>query len=486
MFPLLSKNRQLFINDRIIEVGRSGDNYGSHNLKRVLHKPQKSGLVVIPDREWESPVLQMLSNNVIYDETKKIFRMWYSCFQRQWYEPCNMDVENCRVLYAESEDGVIWEKPNLGIYEYNKSTDNNICLIAPGNGVMWAGVLEDKEEDQSDRRFKMLGHGTVGKDHGVVTYFSPDGLHWQPNKHNPVLYARIDCGDSHTLMGLRDPRTGRYVAGIRTQDWYLSYPHVPYYRYRRGDPQAGDGAGTFSYRRVGISFSDDFMSWSVPQQILKADLDDPMGTQMQGMTFSPYEDVYLGFVMMHYADGINDTIDVQLAVSDDLLQWERVGNRSPFITIGKEEDWESKMIFAVSATPIRVDNELWLYYNPHRTTHYAEHEDRYAAIGLCKLRLDGFVSILSEGEGFLVTKPFSFSGKDLHINADSRKGKLQVEVLNEKLQPYEGYMSRPCSNDNCDYVVAWPDGTDLHALEGKPVRLKFYIHNTHLYSFSIK
>ena len=34
------------------------------------------------------------------------------------------------VCYAESKDGLHWEKPSLGICEYNGSTDNNIILDA--------------------------------------------------------------------------------------------------------------------------------------------------------------------------------------------------------------------------------------------------------------------------------------------------------------------------------------------------------------------
>jgi len=63
MFRLLSKKRQLFINGNNIELGRSGDyHYGSHNLQRVMHQPKKLSLVVMPDKPWESPVIQMLSS----------------------------------------------------------------------------------------------------------------------------------------------------------------------------------------------------------------------------------------------------------------------------------------------------------------------------------------------------------------------------------------------------------------------------------------
>jgi len=486
MYPLLSKRRQLFVNDNNLELGRSDSRYGAHNLKRILHQPKKQGLVVTPDRDWESPVIELLSSCVLFDEKTRKFRMWYQCFVRKWYQPCNMEVESCFVLYAESDDGINWIKPDLGLYELNGSSRNNICLMDQGCGVMWAGVLEDDQENNPDKRFKMFAHGTTGKDHGEVVYFSPDGIHWKPYQHNPVLYTRVDTGDSHSLMGCRDPKTGRFVVSMRPVDWYLSYPQIPYYRYDRGDPQDDKLEATYSHRRVGISFSDDFTCWSPVVEVLQADLDDPPGTQMQGMNICPYQDIYLGFIMMHYADGANDTIDQQLAVSNDLIHWQRVGNRQPFLPIGDEGPWKSNMVFAISATPIRVGNELYLYYNPHRSTHYTQHENRYAAVGLAKLRLDGFVSIRVDGEGFLLTKPFTFEGDTLHINADSGAGRIEVQIVDERQQPYEGYLSKSFSGDAIDHIIDWPEGKKLAYLQGKPIRLKFIMKNTDLYSFQIK
>src|SRR5262249_48193231 len=159
---------------------------------------------------WESPVLELLSNNVLIDPKTGKFRMWYSCFIRHFYKPLNAEVESTYVLYAESDDGVNWVKPNLGLHDYKGSKANNISAVGEGCGIGFAGVMEDPEDPNPNRRFKLLAHGTVGIEHGTVIYFSPDGLKWTPCPHNPVLYARVDCGDSPTIMGCRDPRTGRF------------------------------------------------------------------------------------------------------------------------------------------------------------------------------------------------------------------------------------------------------------------------------------
>jgi len=480
MYRHLSRKRQLFINDDNVEVGRSESNYGCHNVKRVLHQPKKHGLVLMKDRPWESPVIDPVPNGILFDEQSQKFKCWYSCFFRQWYQPCAMEVESGMMLYAESNDGIQWQKPALDTYENNGSKANNICLTGPGCGILMPNVLYDSAESDPDRRYKLLCHGTVGTDHGPCVYFSPDGLRWTPYEHNPILYSRVDCGDTHALMGCRDPRTGKFVATIRPQDWYLSYPNVPSYRYRRGDPQAHSSL-TYAYRNIGLSFSDDFTQWTIPETIIKSDLDDPLGTQFQMMTLMPYEDLYLGFLGVHYTDGANDTVDIQLAVSPDIHRWQRVGQRKPFLAIGDEGPWQSRMIFSVCTMPVRVKDELWFYYSPHKTNHYAKHEDRVGALGLAKMRLDGFVSIYVGDDGFLLTKPFTFTGQSLCVNADASQGSLRVQITDECGQVIENYLSRPIYADGIASEVLFEK--DVARLRGRPIRLKFLMKHVHLYSF---
>ena len=46
-------------------------------------------------------------------------------------------------------------------------------------------------------------------------------------------------------------------------------------------------------------------------------------------------------------------------------------------------------------------------------------------------------------------------------------------------------ISKPVKDDNVDHLIEWPDGKSIGDLQGKAVRLKFLMKNTHLYSFSI-
>ena len=58
-----------------------------------------------------------------------------------------------------------------------------------------------------------------------------------------------------------------------------------------------------------------------------------------------------------------DRIDIQLAFSRDGTNWQRVGQRRPFIPNGPEGSYDSGMIFVAQPPLVREDRgEIWLYY----------------------------------------------------------------------------------------------------------------------------
>lgn len=104
------------------------------------------------------------------------------------------------------------------------------------------------------------------------------------------------------------------------------------------------------------------------------------------------------------------------------------------------------------------------------------------------LRTDGFVSINAPYKGGqLTTRPLIFRGKRLVINyATSAAGGLRTEILDPEGKPLAGYdlaNSRELFGDAIEQVVSWDRGSDLSALAGRPVRLRFIMKDADLYSF---
>ena len=72
---------------------------------------------------------------------------------RLWYVAVDDDVENkmpysrWRAAYAESDDGVHWTKPNLGLVEFRGNKDNNLILTDPAPlGFVNLKVLADPDD----------------------------------------------------------------------------------------------------------------------------------------------------------------------------------------------------------------------------------------------------------------------------------------------------------------------------------------------------
>ena len=91
-----------------------------------------------------------------------------------------------RVCYAESSDGVQWEKPALGLVEHNGSTANNLVDFNVGEASLAAlPILYDPDDLDPARRYKCaFESGRYGNCLAVA--FSPDGLRWSIPDFNPV------------------------------------------------------------------------------------------------------------------------------------------------------------------------------------------------------------------------------------------------------------------------------------------------------------
>jgi hypothetical protein len=107
-----------------------------------------------------------------------------------------------------------------------------------------------------------------------------------------------------------------------------------------------------------------------------------------------------------------------------------------------------------------------------------------SAVGLAKLRLDGYVSLgASYDGGSLTTVSVTPGGTELHLNAAARFGEIIVEVLSPDGKVLPGGVSLPVTGNSTDLKVSWPDGTPRPLMQGHPVQLRFTIRNARLYSY---
>jgi hypothetical protein len=259
--------------------------------------------------------------------------------------------------------------------------------------------------------------------------------------------------------------------------------------------QAGKEAGEYddSFRTRGISTSKDLIHWTPPRMTIYPDALDDADAQIYGHISFPYESMWLGMLRVyHFARTGWKQVDIELTASRDGTNWSRVGNREIFLPLGGPESWERDYTDPAHSGPILVGDELWIYYRGSRNLK-AEKDDWEFACGLAKLRRDGFVSIdAADQTGSLITRPLTYSGRALHLNARvAPGGQIRVGLLELEGGPIAGYGTEHCSpisGDSTDFEVSWDSGGNLSAARGsrEQVRLKFELKNAQLYSFRIE
>ncbi len=195
----LTQTPKLFVDD--VEL------YSTSGVRRRVHACQKLPRPVLePKRPWEGNRIY-LYGSVHYDETKRRFRMWYQSFPKQTTRDKRLDRNrHSLVMLAESEDGVHWQRPELGRYKFAGSKKNNIVydLNSPS-------ILVDSHDPDPNRRFKMIGE--VGESRhdlamppSAFVAFSANGIDWTAAEFNPLFTT----GD--TITWTRNPKTGEYLA----------------------------------------------------------------------------------------------------------------------------------------------------------------------------------------------------------------------------------------------------------------------------------
>ena len=103
------------------------------------------------------------------------------------------------------------------------------------------------------------------------------------------------------------------------------------------------------------------------------------------------------------------------------------------------------------------------------------------------IRPHGFVSLHADWTtGQVTTRPIVFAGNELFLNCStSAAGFIQVELQDASGAPIEGYSLQDADlifGDHLDASVSWGGRTDLAALTGRPVRMRFVLCDADIYA----
>ncbi|MBS5606937.1 MAG: hypothetical protein KHX84_21635, partial [Enterocloster asparagiformis] len=130
------------------------------NIRMEVARPVKDSAhnpLFTQDQPWEVRIDNGYPN-VLYDEEARIYRCYYTLFiededsrladlqerGRRDYIPRPDRAPG--LAYAQSRDGIHWEKPSLGRVKWHGSTENNLIFAyAHGTGVM----IDERDPDKS-------------------------------------------------------------------------------------------------------------------------------------------------------------------------------------------------------------------------------------------------------------------------------------------------------------------------------------------------
>ena len=473
-----------------------------NDLQIIMHKPEKKDIAVLCDEEWEG---ECNGYSTIL-KTPDGYKFYY----RATVFKNNADGSGQRVPYtsvfcvADSLDGKTFTKPNLGLFEYNGTKENNIVWAdynrkSPLDSF---SIMYDENPDcPADEKYKAFTECWVKMPHGhseprLMYMSSADGYHFVEK------YPIVDVAGT---MDSYNP-----VFWDKATEQYFLY-HRAFH-----DPDGTDHltwAGVddkISIRDVRLATSKDFVHWTVHGRITfeEGQEDYPLYTS-QITKYYRSENMFIG-MPTRYCDRVDEPQSfLHMPLSDYRAKiTEHYGREGTALTDciimtsenGKVFDRRDEAFF----TPGPENSTNWWYGNCYPGYGFIETkaDERGAANEISMymgenyrikkvnfrrytLRLDGFFSWFAKYRGSeVLTKEFEVAADTLFLNfATSARGAITVSVCDLDGNEIEGYKSYVIFGDSVKREVEFEK--PLSELHGKAVRLKFFMSDAHIYSFEV-
>jgi len=422
-----------------------------HNVvQRVMKATKHPSNPVLPlgdVHEWDSGQARPWeSRSVIYDEEERLFKCWYA----------GTDLTTDRwwaTGYATSQDGVYWEKPRAGLFEYNGSKDNNIVLMG------WGPVLKDTREPDATKRYKMIVRGSEKGVPGGETRaaYSADGIHWTKGE-------RIELPEYNDIV-------------VLVRDDLESEPARRYkIIWQSGVP--ANKPGPKRVRAKFLAYGPDIEHFTVSPANPVLTPNDSIEQENHFLMLFPWRK----WRLMLYECGWylpNGTgnfgaycADIRLAASRDGERFQRVLPNEKVIARGERGEWDAGFL-VISDKPAVKDDTVYLYYcgngedwtgwprgnTPAQYKFRSTGCVRLSRMGLATLKMDRFTCLETsdrEIPGTATTQPIRLAGHDLDLvinvsEIQQRRSWVTVEALDSE----SGRLLDGFTKDDC--VKSWRD-----------------------------
>lgn len=453
------------------------------NLRLTMHQPQKhpANPVLRPGPPGAPDEYRAQFYGSIIREGGK-FRMWYIAGDKDGMSTVANKTAyfGWRDAYAESEDGIHWTKPNLGLVEYRGSRNNNLLAIDPPDVTgLTLVLLHEPDDPNPSRRYKMMHQIRWAEAPAFgwttsVPLFSSDGFHWKLEtkgrpKNHAISTVDMPLPPEHTEQsGLYKWQGMYYLTGQQLSPW----TYLP------------DGR---ECGRIMTSFrSSDFVNWkqsktinyvrhgyvSMPQA-LGRESHSPASVWNRGNVLLGLHGLWDG------APNVTDRrMPLGLLISNDGLHFREPVPDSVFVPYGEDGDWDRHGLLSGQAFE-HVGDETYIWYGNWDLS-ATRYEDAPGAVGLLTMRRDGFGSLSPmkpDQPAELVTCTLDASLADqLVVNVDGlgSDARLRIELVDALERPVPGFSgdaSALATDSGVLSPLRWPQAGVVPAGTG-PVRLQ--------------
>lgn len=450
----LGTRRELFVDHYLI------DKLARAELR--LQTPRDEGNVLAFDKPWEGAFSAYVT--ILKDGDK--FRAYYRGNPTAGADG-SLGETTC---YAESADGKSWTKPSLGLHVVADTKENNVILAKTAPFTHnFCPMIDGKSGVPADERYKALG-GTSKT--GLVAFVSADGLSWRKLREEPVITGGAFDSQNVPLWSEAEQQ------------------YVCYFRVFKD-----------KFRRIARTTSSDFLTWT-PMELMEygeKPVEHLYTNQTSPYFRAPHLYVSIAARFMPGRKVLTAEQAGQIGVdpkyfgdcSDGVFMTTRGGNRydrtfmDGFLKPGVGlSNWVSRTNYPALNVVETGPAEISFYANQNYGQPTA-HLRRYS------LRTDGFVALHAGYDGGeMITRPFTFSGKELEINfSTSAAGSVKVELQDAAGKPIEGFALADCQEqigNEIDRVVRWKESSDLARLSGKPVRMRLVLKDADVFSFRFR
>jgi hypothetical protein len=387
---------------------------------------------------------------------------------RMWYLGRGDKVElkgaksGLRPLYAVSKDGINWEKPKLGLIEYNGSKQNNILDFMNGEYALAEYVvLYDPEDPDPSRRFKMVFEcGTY--QNGIAVAYSPDGLRWKESPKNPV-------GSTIEESGLIKFNGCYYVNGQAGGQWGVGRKMQTFASY---DFEHWTRANVISFRRG-------------PFEERRPETDNTFEEVHLGASLINKGNVVLGiYGMWHGVPGGDRsfvTMDLGLVVSNDGMHF-----REPIPDYRFMPSFEEAEVPPTKKAPSVAQGQGMANIGDKTLYWYESWGDGLVRVATWERDRLGFFNAYDENATASADAPVAemiscpmklgSAGGAVFVNASglSDKAELTVEIQDREFKPIPGYTAKECAPlrvSGFRQAVTWQGNDRLQSFP-HPIRVR--------------